>query len=86
MDFTNLTASEIDTLKVEKEKKLQDAQRNLFEVEQKVLEIGHKILVLQTEKKEYQIAESKAQHIVKTINLDIKIIASAFWNARNGGI
>jgi hypothetical protein len=86
LDLTNLTATEIDNLKVGKEKELKKAQESLYEVEQKELEVSKRIVVLQAEKKDYQIAASRARQIVRTINLDIKILTSAFWNARNGGV
>ena len=85
MELNNLSASEIDNIKVEKEKELQKAHANLHEVELKELEIAKQIVVLQGQRKDLQIAGSKAKQIVRTLNLDIKIITSAFWNAKNGG-
>lgn len=83
LDFTNMTASQIDEIKVSKEKELQKAQQNLHEVELKELEIAKKIVILQGERKDYQIAASKARQIVRTLNLDIKIIISEFWRAKD---
>ena len=45
-NFNNLTASEIDTIKVEEEKKLKIAQANLNEVELQELEIAKQIIIL----------------------------------------
>ncbi len=86
INFAGMTAAEIDTLKVEKEKELQKAQADLHEVELKELELAKKIVTLQGERKDYQIAQSKARQIVRTLNLDIKIIISYFWSAKNGGL
>jgi hypothetical protein len=83
IDVTNLTASQIDNLKVEKEKELQKAQNDLHEVEIKELEISKEIVTLQGQKKDYQIAASKARQIVRTLSLDIKILTSEFWRARD---
>jgi molybdopterin-biosynthesis enzyme MoeA-like protein len=82
-DFTNMTCSEIDALKVEKEKALQQAQSNLNCVEVEELELAKKIIDLQSKRKDLQIVASKARQIVRTLNLDIKIITSAFWSARD---
>lgn len=86
MDTKNLSATEIDQLKVEKEKELQKAQADLHEVELAELEIGKKIITLQGQRKDLQIAASKAKQVVRTLSLDIRILTSEFWNARNGGI
>ena len=77
-----MDATEIDNLKVEKEKELQKAQANLHEVELKELEISKKIVILQGERKDYQIAASKARQVVRTLALDIRILTSEFWKAR----
>ena len=83
INFTNMTASQIDNLKVEKEKELQKAQAQLHEIELKELELAKRIVILQGERKDYQIAQSKARQIVRTLNLDIKIIISKFWQAKD---
>jgi len=82
-EYENMTASQIDGLKVEKEKELRVAQNDLYQVEQKELEVSKKIVVLQAEKKDYQIAASKARQIVRTLSLDIKILISEFWRAKD---
>ncbi len=83
INFNEMTASQIDNLKVTKEKELQKAQQDLHTVELQELEVGKKIVVLQAERKDYQIAQSKARQIVRTLNLDIKIITSEFWQAKD---
>lgn len=85
-NYDNMTASEIDNLKVCKEKELKIAQENLYKVEIEELEIAKQIVILQTKRKDLQIAGSKARHIVRTLNLDIKILTSEFWSAKNSGL
>lgn len=82
-EFINLTASQIDEKKCDLEKELKEAQNNLYLIEQKELEVSKKIILLQGEKKDYQIAASKARQIVRTLVLDIKIIISEFWRAKD---
>jgi len=82
-NISKLTASQIDNLKVEKEKELQQAQANLHEVEIKELELGKQIVMLQAQRKDLQIALSKAKQIVRTLNLDVRILTSEFWRARD---
>lgn len=83
LDTTNMTADQIDTLKVEKEKELQKAQQVLSTVEIEELEIGKEIIDLQSKRKSLQISISKAKQIVRTLNLDIKILISEFWKTKN---
>jgi len=83
IDTTNMTASEIDQIKVNKEKELQAAQDNLHKVEIEELEIAKQIVELQGRRKDLQIASSKARQIVRTLNLDIKILTSEFWRAKD---
>jgi hypothetical protein len=82
-EYENLTASQIDEKKVELEKQLKIAQENLYNVELKELEISKEIVTLQGQKKDFQIAASKARQIVRTLNLDIKILTSEFWRAKD---
>jgi putative heme iron utilization protein len=83
VDVTNMTASEIDNLKVEKEKEYKAALETLHEVEIKELEIAKDIVGLQSMRKEYQIAASKARHTVRVLALDVKILTSEFWRAKD---
>ncbi len=83
IDLINKTATEIDLLKVEKEKELQTAQENLFKIELEELEIAKEIIILQGKRKDFQIAMAKAKQIVKTLLIDIRILTSYFWNAKN---
>ncbi len=83
MDTTNLNSDEIDNLKVSKEKELQKAQVDLSTVEIEELELGKRIIDLQSERKTLQIAISKAKQISRTLTLDIKILTSCFWQTKN---
>lgn len=83
-NYDNMTASEIDNLKVAKEKELRVAQENLHRVEIEELELARQIIGLQSKRKDTQILGSKARQIVRTLNLDIKILTSLFWRARDG--
>jgi molybdopterin-biosynthesis enzyme MoeA-like protein len=80
----SMNSTEIDLLKTEKEKELREAQKNLHEVELAELELSKQIVDLQAQRKPLQIAISKARHTVRTLSLDIKILISEFWAARNG--
>lgn len=84
MDTTNMTAAEIDNLKVETQKEYRKALNDLHIVELAELEIAKQIVALQTKRKDLQIALSKARHIVRTLGLDVKILISEFWSVKNG--
>lgn len=83
LNTVNMTATEIDGLKVAREKELKIAQSVLNEVELKTLELSKEICKLQLDKKDLQIALTKAKHTAKTISLDVKILTSEFWRARD---
>lgn len=83
LNTVNMTTSEIDNLKISKEKELREAQKSLYEVELKELEISKEIVNLQSQKKDFQIAASKARYIVRTLSLDIKILVGEFWRSRD---
>ena len=85
-NLDGLTASEIDLLKVEAEKELQRAQGALHIIEIEELTLAKEIVLLQARRKDIQIALSKARQVVRTLNLDIKIMTSAFWAAKEGCI
>jgi len=85
-NLDGLTASEIDLLKVEAEKELQRAQGALHIIEIEELTLAKEIVLLQARRKDIQIALSKARQVTRTLNLDIKIMTSAFWAAKEGGI
>lgn len=82
--YDNMTASEIDNAKVEKEREYQSALNDLHEIEIKELEIAKRIVALQSQRKDFQIAKEKARHIVRTLAIDVKILTSLFWKARDG--
>jgi len=83
MDTTNMTSTEIDLLKVEKEKELQKAQATLHIVEIEELELAKKIVDLQSERKTLQISISKSKQIVRSLTLEIRILVSQFWRTKN---
>ena len=82
-NLTNLTASEIDTIKTEQEKALKIAQANLNNVELQELELAKQIIILRGKQKDLQILISKARQVVRTLVLDIRILTSEFWRAKD---
>jgi len=84
IDLTNKTASEIDTLKVETDKKLLQAQHNLHILEIEDLELAKQIIELQGKRKDLQINISKGKQVVRTYQTEIRELTSAFWNAKDG--
>ena len=82
-DCVNMTATQIDNVKVEKEKELLQAQDNLSKVEIEDLELGKQIILLQCERKELQKSISKAKQVVRTLALDVRILTSKFFQAKD---
>jgi len=82
-DYENLTASQIDNLRVEKEKELLHSQDNLSKLEIEDLELAKKIVLLQVERKGLQQSISKGKQIVRTLALDVRILIKKFWEAKD---
>lgn len=82
-DCVNLTASQIDNLRVEKEKELLQAQDNLSKVEIEDLEIAKQIVLLQIKRKDLQIKISKGRQGVRTLALDVRILTKKFFEAKD---
>lgn len=82
MDLTNKTPEEIENIRIEKDKELQSAQNDLQEVYLKKLDLDKQIILLEQQKKEYQILISKARHIVSTLKGEIAYLTTMFWRAR----
>jgi len=83
MEYENLTASQIDNLRVEKEKELLHSQDNLSKLEIEDLELAKKIVLLQVERKGLQQSISKGKQIVRTLALDVRILTKKFWEAKD---
>lgn len=82
-DLVNMTASQIENIRVEKEKELLQAQDNLSKVEIEELELAKQIVLLQVKRKDFQIAISKAKQGVRTLALDVRILTSKFYQAKD---
>ena len=84
-NLNNLSSSEISNLIDEKEKELSQALKDYFIIEQEKLILQKEILETQTKKKDLEIALSKAGHILKQINIELKLSRSKFWSCKNAG-
>jgi len=78
----SMSEDEIDNLRVEKVKELDIEQKHTAIIEQEFLDCQLKIIELQKRKKELEIAISKGKSIIKTLNNQIKILESKFWQKR----
>lgn len=67
----------------EKEKELSGALKVAYLVEQERFSLQKDILEKQIKKKDIDIALSKANHIVKQLNIELKIMRSVYWKTRD---
>lgn len=81
-ELDTMHEDDIDNLKVEAVKELNIEQQHTAIIEQKFLDTQLKIIGLQKEKKEYEIALSKAKSVLRTLSAQIRILESKFWSAR----
>ena len=85
-DLTNKSSAEIGNFVDEKEKELSIALSNYAQIEQERLLLQREILEKQVIKKDFDIKISKAGHNIKQMNIELKLLKSAFWNAKNSGL
>ena len=82
----NKSSAEISNLIDEQEKLLSKAITNYYIIEQEKLILQRDILEKQTLKKDLEIALSKAGHILRQINIELKLLKSKFWSCKNSGL
>ena len=82
----NRTSAEIANEIVERENLLTSALGNQYTVEQAILTLQRDILGLQSRKKDLEIDNSKAKHIVRKLQIEIKLLEKSFWKAKNSGL
>ena len=87
-----MSSRDIELLITEKEKALKGlldthekvAQAKIL-VERKIIDLENKIGDLKLEKKDLQSAISKSRHTLDLTKLEIKLLTSQFWAAKNSG-
>ena len=79
----NKSSAEISNLIDEQEKLLSKAITNYYIIEQEKLILQRDILEKQTLKKDLEIALSKAGHILRQINIELKLLKSKFLSCIN---
>ncbi len=84
-NLDNLSSAQIGNVIDEKEKELSGAITNYYVIDQEKLNLQKEILIKQTLKKDLEIKLSIAGHIVRQINIEIKLLKSKFWSAKNSG-
>ena len=85
-DLSNKSSAEIGNFVDAKEKELSIGLSNYAQVEQEKLLLQREILEKQLVKKDLEIELSKAGHNIKQLNIELKLLKSAFWNAKNSGL
>jgi hypothetical protein len=87
MDNLNkLSSAEISNIIDQKEKELSQAIKDYFIIEQEKLILQKTILEHQTCKKDLEISLSKAGHILRQLNIELKLLRSKFWSNKNAGL
>jgi len=69
-----------------KEKSLSELLKTNQVVEEEKLNLQKKILDMQSSKKDLEISLSKSSHNIKQINIELKLLKSKFWGAKNSGL
>lgn len=85
-NLENLSSAQISNIIDTKEAELSGAIKNYYIIEQEKLILQREILEKQTCKKDLEINLSKAGHIVRQLNIQLKLLRNSFWKAKNSGI
>jgi len=85
-DLAALTSAEISNIIDEKERELSGALKQYYLVEQEKLILQKEILEKQTVKKDLEIALSKAGHMLRQLNVELKLLRNKFWSNKNAGL
>jgi nitrogen fixation protein FixH len=81
-----LTSAELSNKMDEVEKELSIGLQAHQEVEQAILRLQRDILEKQTQKKDLEIALSKASHNNKQLTITLKLLTNQFWAAKHAGL
>ena len=85
-DLSNLTSSQVDGLKVEKENEYADALQSCHTLQQEKLLVQRDILEKEMKKKNLDITLNKANHNRKQLEVEIKLLTHWFWRVKNSGL
>ena len=69
-----------------KEKELAESLKSQREVGQALYEVSKKILTLQLEKKDLTNAQDIADHNVRVLNADLRVLRHKYFSEKNSGI
>lgn len=69
-----------------KEKEFKQLLEAHYTVEQEILQLRKQIIDLQAKRSELEIAKSKASHNVRQCKIDLDILKSAYFQARQSGL
>lgn len=76
------TLEEISNEIVVKQKEVKIAMQNQYIIEDKIMHLQKDIISKQGEKKDLEIIAGKGKHNIRQINIDIKMLTAAFWDAK----
>jgi len=80
------SSAEIGNDIAELEKQLTEALESQHQVEQAILLLQRDILDKQRAKKDLEIANSKATHLVRKLTIETRLLRGAFWSCKNQGL
>ena len=80
-----MDTNEISQLIADKEKELQQALHNQEIVDNEEISLSKQILELRIKKKDVEQAQSKARHIARMLQLEIKNLTNKFWQMKQSG-
>lgn len=81
-----MSSSDLANQYDEKEKYFKQLLEVHYTVEQEILQLRKQIIDLQARRSELEIAKSKASHNVKQCKIDLDILKSAYFQARQSGL
>ena len=80
------SSAEVANEMVEKENAFAEALEDQQRIEQAILLLQRDILGLQHKKKELDISNSQAKHILKKFSIELRLLKHKFWSCKNQGL
>lgn len=82
----NRSSADISQEIANKEKELGKLNTEQFTIEQEILLLQRAILERYGTKKDLEIANGKAKHLIRQKSIEIKLLEKQFWAAKNAGL
>ena len=80
------SSHDVSQLIDEKEKEKSESLKSQYTIAEEINILDQKILTLRKEKKELEMTKMKADHNVRQIAIELNLLKTEFWTAKESGL